>query len=110
MSLDEALQNLQGKPHLVVLCTQPGSPLDPGSQEAVEAELQQVKAAHDKAAALGKPQLTVYAAVPDASLSQPAMRQLLGVSADVGTCGQLCQVSFPVLMPSNATQKPWLFL
>jgi hypothetical protein len=77
---------------MIVLCTQPPSPAAAGSAEAVASELQQVQAAHDKVARLGKGQLTIYAAVPDEASSLPSGRQLLGVGADVGTCGQLCQV------------------
>lgn len=96
-SLDSALRAQQQKPHLVVLCTTPPSPTAAGTPEAVAAELQQLQQAHDKVAQLGKRQLTVYAAVPEASAGVPLQRQLRSVQADVGTCGQLCQVRCSLL-------------
>lgn len=95
-SLKAALQDKQEQgPHLVVWCTQPPAPGLQGSAEAVAAELRQVQQAHDEVAQLrAKRQLTMYAAIPDEAL--PAQRQLLGVQADVGSCGQLCQVRAPV--------------
>lgn len=77
---------------MVVLCTQPPSPALSGSPEAVAAELRQVQDAHNQAAQLGKRLVTIYAAVPDDASMAPARRRLQGVQADVGTCGQLCQV------------------
>lgn len=77
----------------MVLCTQQSA--QSGSPEAVAAELQQLQEAHDKVAKLlggDRHQLTIYAAVPDAAMSAPAGRQLLGAQADATTCGQLCQV------------------
>lgn len=77
---------------MVVLCTQPISPSAAGSPEAVAAELQQLQQAQDSVAQLGKRHVTIYAAVPDSTGTVPTHRQLQSVQADVGTCGQLCQV------------------
>lgn len=75
-----------------MLCTQPPSLGLAGTPEAVAAELQQVQEAHNTVAQMGKRQLTIYAAVPEAAEVAQARRRLQGVQADVGTCGQLCQV------------------
>jgi hypothetical protein len=91
-SLHEALQAKQQGTHLVVLCTETPKPNQAGTPEAVAAELQQVQEAHDTVAQTGKRQLTIYAAVPEAAEVAQARRRLQGVQADVGTCGQLCQV------------------
>lgn len=96
-SLDSALKAQQQGPHMVVLCTTPPSLTAAGTPEAVAAELQQLQQAHDKVAQLGKRQLTVYAAVPEASAGVPVQRQLRSLQADVGTCGQLCQVRTSLL-------------
>ena len=92
-SLEEVLAEHTHSPHMVVLCTQPPSPSASGSPQAVAAELLQVQEAHDRLAQLGKRHVTIYAAVPDGAGAVPTHRQLQSVQADVGTCGQLCQVS-----------------
>jgi hypothetical protein len=97
-SLDLAIKAQQQGAHLVILCTTPPSPAAAGTPDAVAAELQQLQQAHDKVAQLGMRQLTVYAAVPEASAGMPMQRQLRSVQADVGTCGQLCQVSGSLLL------------
>lgn len=91
-SLEEVLAEQTQSPRMVVLCTQPPSPSASGSPQAVALELQQVQEAHDRLAQLGKRHVTIYAAVPDGAGAVPTHRQLQGVQADVGTCGQLCQV------------------
>lgn len=63
-----------------------------GTPESVAAELQQVQEAHDAIAALNKRQVTVYAVRPDAGRIQKQRRRLQASNADIGVCGQLCQV------------------
>jgi hypothetical protein len=106
-SLDSVLKGQQQGPHLVVLCTTPPSPAAAGTPEAVAAELQQLQQAHEKVAQLGKRQLTVYAAVPGASDGVAMQRQLRSVQADVGTCGQLCQVCSCLLRIWRSPKRPF---
>lgn len=93
-SIESALQAVGDEPHVIITCiqVQEGSA---GTPQAVAAELQQLQEAHDAVAALNKRQLTVYAVQPDASALVQQRRRLQSSNADVGVCGQLCQVSAP---------------
>eukprot|EP00775_Hariotina_reticulata_P010297 gene10297-10456_t len=96
-TLSSALQEASGRTSVVVLCTK--VPADvAGTPEGVKLELQQLQEAHSAAAALNKRQINVYAVRPDSRfLAQQRRRHLQALTADVGSCGPLCQ-----------TQVKWL--
>lgn len=88
-AVQAALQQVGSEPTVVVMCTAKGSAAA-GTPAAIAAEVQQVVDAHAVVAALHKKAAVVYASTPDAEALPAPRRQLLG--ADVGVCGQLCQV------------------
>jgi hypothetical protein len=80
---------------VVVLCTNVPADLA-GTPEGVKLELQQLQEAHSAATALNKRQLNVFAVRPDPRFqAQQGGRHLQAVTADVGSCGLLCQVRLP---------------
>lgn len=87
---EAAVQELGDGPGLIIVCTKVPAE-SAGTPEGVAAELQQVQHAHNAVAAHSKRQLTVYALRPDAS-TVVHRRRLQASNADVGVCGQLCQV------------------
>lgn len=90
--LSAQLQSLGSSPAVVLLCTRIDSSIT-GSAAGLAAELQQLCEAHSAVAALNKRQITLYAPRPDAADILQQRRLLQAANTDVGTCGQLCQVS-----------------
>lgn len=87
---EAAIGDLGDAPGLIIVCTKvPAETV--GTPEGLAAELKQVQQAHNAVAAHGKRQLTVYALRPDAG-TVVQRRRLQAPNADVGVCGQLCQV------------------
>jgi hypothetical protein len=90
--LTEALEQDLSAPTVLLMHTQLDEGVG-GTPAGLQTELQQVQAAHKAVAGLGKKQLTLYGVVPEAATLVQQRRLLANVQADVGTCGQLCQVS-----------------
>lgn len=90
--LTEALEQDLSSPTVLLMHTQLEEGVG-GTPAGLQAELQQVQAAHQAVAGLNKKQLTLYGVVPEAATLVQQRRLLANVQADVGTCGQLCQVS-----------------
>jgi hypothetical protein len=95
--LPSLLQADTSGPSVLLLRTEADAEQPPGSRGALQAELSQVRAVHEAVKASGKKHLTLYGVQPEATLDAAYRRRLQGVSADVGTCGQLCM-----------TQVKWL--
>lgn len=94
-SLEEAVQQLRAGSALLIYCTKMDNTIA-GSPDGVAEELRQLQEAHLAVAARSDRQITVYASRPNISDSMQQRRLMQASNADVGICGQLCQVSKPV--------------